>query len=537
MTALLLAYLFNAAWQAPLIALGAWLLGRMTDVSARWRCWGWVGFLVMAVVSPALREPFGALQIGQLASLLPGRGATAALPLHRAGAVAAGMLHASVRLSPFAAHLLIFAAMVPIVVCAAWLAAGLARARAMVARSTPFDPPLSGTAGLAALAAGRRQPQVRCSADVAGPVVIGAFRPVILAPRGFETLPEQEASAALLHEYAHIVRRDYALNLACEVLALPLSWHPAVGVFKAGLRTAREIACDERASAQMACPSTYARCLVSLARSIGPATRGQAFPELALLGRGDLEARVRALVRRGAIARKPALARDLLMTGCVLAVIGGSAAILRVSPTVGSDPSVGGGPTVAASTLVHRVPVFVRTRDVGMRLAEATPHAEPNVVERRVVRRHKLARPTSLALLSAPAVSEDDAPGAGAPISSLPANAPPFSVVGQPASASAGPKPAVVLVTFKGVCTSRGRVILVRLAWRPLDALRSTAARPSAAGAPPTAGLQQALVPPPAAAGGGVAAAGEVAASDVESCRTRLAAPVSSPEALPLSPA
>ena len=54
----ILGYLLNAAWEAPLICAGAFLLLRFVRLDARERCWMGIGFLMLAVVLPA-RDPPG----------------------------------------------------------------------------------------------------------------------------------------------------------------------------------------------------------------------------------------------------------------------------------------------------------------------------------------------------------------------------------------------------------------------------------------------------------------------------------------------
>ena len=112
-------------------------------------------------------------------------------------------------------------------------------------------------------------PPVREMSRLASPVVVGALRPVILVPANFSRHTEEEQQAALLHELAHVLRRDYAVNLACELAAVPLSWHPAIYEIKAGVCRSRELACDAMASAAMASQGAYARCLLSLASVAG----------------------------------------------------------------------------------------------------------------------------------------------------------------------------------------------------------------------------------------------------------------------------
>ena len=164
-------------------------------------------------------------------------------------------------------------------------------------------------------------PPVRTCADVAGPAVVGARAPVVLVPPGFERLPEEQLVAALLHECAHVARRDYALNLVCEALVLPSSWHPAAAALKRRYRAAREAACDQLAAAALGSPARYARCLVELARTVEGGGHRLSGPALPLIGRGDLEDRVRRLTRptEGPVRLHPlqTAAAVALALGCI----------------------------------------------------------------------------------------------------------------------------------------------------------------------------------------------------------------------------
>ena len=53
------------------------------------------------------------------------------------------------------------------------------------------------------------------------PMVIGFFKPVVLVPLGFFTcLPPEEIEAILVHELAHIRRRDYLVNIIQNIVEL-----------------------------------------------------------------------------------------------------------------------------------------------------------------------------------------------------------------------------------------------------------------------------------------------------------------------------
>jgi hypothetical protein len=201
------------------------------------------------------------------------------------------------------------------------------------------------------------------SADAPSPAVVGALRPVILIPETLVT-SDEDLRAALLHEMAHVLRHDYAVNLACEVLTLPVSWHPALIGIKAGVRRSRELACDAIAARAMTSQKAYARCLVSLAQALSAQAlsaqtlsaatsnaraRAPVRSALAvgLFGRNDLEDRLMQLM-------KP---RDLegpfvrVARACGLAAVGagvlGSAALLHVTP-VFAQPAAEAPPALAA---------------------------------------------------------------------------------------------------------------------------------------------------------------------------------------------
>ncbi len=90
--------------------------------------------------------------------------------------------------------------------------------------------------------------QVRESARVAMPVVIGAIRPVLLLPIGLATgLSLRELEAVLAHELAHIKRHDYAVNLLQSVVEVVYFFHPALWWLSARVREERENCCDDLA--------------------------------------------------------------------------------------------------------------------------------------------------------------------------------------------------------------------------------------------------------------------------------------------------
>ncbi|PST83237.1 hypothetical protein C7T94_11630 [Pedobacter yulinensis] len=96
------------------------------------------------------------------------------------------------------------------------------------------------------------------------PMVIGHLKPLILVPTGLLTaLSPAEVEAILLHELAHIQRRDYLVNLLQSFLEVIFFFNPAVLWLSALIRKERENCCDDITVAQTGNKVNYIRALVS----------------------------------------------------------------------------------------------------------------------------------------------------------------------------------------------------------------------------------------------------------------------------------
>jgi TonB family protein len=95
-------------------------------------------------------------------------------------------------------------------------------------------------------ARGARVPEVRCSAALVEPSLVGIVRPVLLLPEGIaERLSKAQLDAVLAHELCHFERRDN-LTAAVHMLVEAVFWfHPLVWWVGARLVEERERACDE----------------------------------------------------------------------------------------------------------------------------------------------------------------------------------------------------------------------------------------------------------------------------------------------------
>ncbi|WP_309387006.1 M56 family metallopeptidase [Cerasicoccus frondis] len=103
------------------------------------------------------------------------------------------------------------------------------------------------------------------SAYAKAPMVVGALKPVILIPIGFLTMltPEQ-VEAILLHELAHVRRRDYIVNFIQSYVASVLFYHPVVWWLNSKAVATRELCCDAMSAEEFADNAQYAQALASL---------------------------------------------------------------------------------------------------------------------------------------------------------------------------------------------------------------------------------------------------------------------------------
>ena len=161
-----------------------------------------------------------------------------------------------------------------------------------------------------------RTPRLVVGDAATGPYVVGLVRSIIVVP---PALLEDEAllRAALLHELAHVRRRD-AIGRCVQMLATAVFFFwPIVRIAGRRLDLAREAACDAWALEASDVPRpAYARLLVRMAALRTAAASGLASPR-------SLDARVAAVLGPPIRARMSALHKTALL-GCTLLALGGA---------------------------------------------------------------------------------------------------------------------------------------------------------------------------------------------------------------------
>jgi beta-lactamase regulating signal transducer with metallopeptidase domain len=136
------------------------------------------------------------------------------------------------------------------------------------------------------------------STAIDDPVTVGVFHPAILLPsKVLPDLGEQELSAVLAHEYGHIRRRDFPVHILCELISLPVAWHPGIRYLMSKISQARELACDDYAAARLGKRLLYANTLLHLASLCLHVPRGNA-AGLGIFDGDNLESRIKMLTEK-----------------------------------------------------------------------------------------------------------------------------------------------------------------------------------------------------------------------------------------------
>jgi len=223
---------------------------------------------------------------------------------------------------------------------------GWRRTRAVVARSLPTDEALQAMGREISSRLGtRRTVEIRASAEVESPLIVGVRRPVILVPaRGFAALSPDQQRMALCHELAHLKRGDTWLGCVPAAAERCFFFHPLARLAAREYAFWREAACDEAVLTTLgASPQSYGRMLLALGVSRRTATfsaAGAAWSFQNLKRRITMLDRTSPLSLRGRALAAGAVAAAILAVAPLKAVAR-SAAPAAPSPTQIATPAQG----------------------------------------------------------------------------------------------------------------------------------------------------------------------------------------------------
>ncbi len=136
--------------------------------------------------------------------------------------------------------------------------------------------------------------ELRRSEHVPMPMTWGAWRAVVMLPAEADEWPQECRSIVLLHELAHVKRRDCLTQTLAQIACAFYWFNPLVWFAVRQLNVEREVACDDQVLQVGTKASEYASHLVEIALSY---TAG---PELSSVSVGmacsELESRVRSIL-------------------------------------------------------------------------------------------------------------------------------------------------------------------------------------------------------------------------------------------------
>lgn len=188
------------------------------------------------------------------------------------------------------------------------------------------------------------------------PMTWGTRKPVVLLPVDADAWPAEHRRVVLLHELAHVARRD-CFTQGFAGLACALYWfHPGVWYAARRLRVEREQACDDRVLAAGTRAAEYAGHLLEVARRFRPVGIASA-AAVAMARPSQLEGRLLAVLDP---------ARSRWEPGRRARVLAGVAALGLVAPLAAMR---------AVAGPAERAPVV------------ATPSAQPADPQQRIERR------------------------------------------------------------------------------------------------------------------------------------------------------
>jgi len=220
-----------------------------------------------------------------------------------------------------------------------WLR-GVVLGRRLIGAAEPVsDPAWSARAGAAAQASGLKAPVRLLRSDAFSvPVAWGWGRPTVVLPPQSETWDTERVDAVLLHEMAHLRRRD-AWTQAIAQAALALHWpNPLAWMAYRRFIDAREEACDDAVLRVGATATEYASHLIAVARELVP-SRLRLIAVAPMASRSGLETRVRSILDRRRPRRQ--LGRWALGTTLLLAgAIGGPLAAFHPVPATAAPAPI-----------------------------------------------------------------------------------------------------------------------------------------------------------------------------------------------------
>lgn len=160
----------------------------------------------------------------------------------------------------------------------------------------------------------RNHVRLYLSEQISVPITTGIYRASVLLPPEALRWPESQFKTVLLHELAHIKRRDCLTQMMANLACALYWWNPLVWIAARKMRTLREQACDDEVLSAGTRASDYASILINVAQ----ATQNAKYTNPVTVGMAcsQLSDRVTAILNPNVNRRK--LSRSFTMTSIFL---------------------------------------------------------------------------------------------------------------------------------------------------------------------------------------------------------------------------
>ena len=162
---------------------------------------------------------------------------------------------------------------------------------------------------------GLKTPPRLCAATVSVPMTWGWRRPVIVLPPLSADWPKDRLRSVLLHEMAHIKRRDWPAHRLADVACALYWFHPLVWLTARRLRVESELACDDLVLSSGIPAPVYARHLPEIASAV-LCVPGRSHTAIAMAQTSQIESRLTMILDK---TRRRILPRRAFIFGVALA--------------------------------------------------------------------------------------------------------------------------------------------------------------------------------------------------------------------------
>lgn len=136
--------------------------------------------------------------------------------------------------------------------------------------------------------------------DILTAMTWGVIHPVVLLPHDADKWPAERLEAVLLHEFAHVRRRDFVSQLLAEAVCALYWFNPLAWFGARAMREAAESAADDAVVRSGVKASDYATQLLQLAAEIGQRSRAYAQVGVSVMSQPKIESRLRSVLSPGA---------------------------------------------------------------------------------------------------------------------------------------------------------------------------------------------------------------------------------------------